>query len=90
MSNEQRTAIYGAVVAVLTALGVFGVITADEVKEYSAAGLELLAAASSLMAAVKTWKQRGKSAVVTLKVDGTNAEIAEAFTQALKQLQGRI
>lgn len=88
MSNEQRTATYGAVAAVLAALGAFGVITADEVKEYGTAGFELLAAASSLMSAIKTWKQRGQSAIVTLRVDGTNAEKAEAFTEALRRLRG--
>jgi hypothetical protein len=89
MSSEQRTAIYGAFAAVLAALGVFGVITAEESTAYGAAGLEILAAASSLMSAVKTWKQRGESAKIALRFDGTNAENAEAFTRALRELQGR-
>jgi len=88
MSNEQRIATYGAFTAVLAALGVFGLITADEATAYGAAGAELLAAASSLMAAVKTWRQRGSEAKVVLKFDGTNVENAEAVTQALKRLRG--
>lgn len=88
MSNEQRTSIYAVFAAILAALGVFGVITAEEAKEYGAAGLELLAAVSSLMSAVKTWRQRGSQALVTLRVDGTNAENVAAFTEALKRLRG--
>jgi TRAP-type mannitol/chloroaromatic compound transport system permease large subunit len=88
MSNEQRTAIYGAFAAILTALGVFGVITAEESTAYGAAGVELLAAASSLMSAVKTWKQRGAAAKVLVHFDGINVENAEAFTEAIKRLRG--
>lgn len=88
MSNEQRTSLYGAFAAVLTALGVFGVINAEESTAYGAAGLEILAGASSLMSAVKTWKQRGTAAKITLSFDGTNVENAEALTEALKRLRG--
>lgn len=88
MSNEQRTAVYGVFTAVLTALTVFGFVTAEESTAYTAAGGEALSALVMLMAAVKTWRQRGESALVTLKVDGTNAERAEAFTEALKRLRG--
>jgi hypothetical protein len=58
MSNEQRTAIYAVVTAVLAALGVFGVVNADEQTAYAEAGAQGLAALATLMAAVKTWKQR--------------------------------
>jgi protein-S-isoprenylcysteine O-methyltransferase Ste14 len=58
MSNEQRTAIYAVVTAVLAALGVFGVVNADEQTAYAEAGAQVLAALATLMAAVKTWKQR--------------------------------
>lgn len=88
MSNEQRTAIYGVFAAALTALGVFGFITAEESAAYGAAGVEVLAAASSLMSAIKTWKQRGSEAKVILRLDGTNAENVEAFTEALKRFRG--
>lgn len=89
MSNEQRTALYSAFAAILTALGVFGLITAEEASAYGAAGAEFLGGLSSLLAAVKTWRQRGQSALVTLKLDGTGVENAEAITRALRQLQGR-
>jgi hypothetical protein len=59
MSDEKRVATYAAFAAVLAALGVFGLINADEQTAYAAAGAEILAALSSLMAAVKTWRQRG-------------------------------
>lgn len=88
MSNEKKTAIYGVFAAVLTALGVFGFITAEEQAAYGAAGVEILAGLSSLMSAVNTWRQRGQSALVTLKMDGTNVEKAEAIAEALKQLRG--
>lgn len=88
MSNEQRIALYGVMSAVLAALGVFGLITADEATAYGAAGVELLGAASSLLSAVKTWKQRGTEAKVVLRFDGTNVEKAEAVTEALKRLRG--
>lgn len=88
MSNEQRIALYGVMSAVLAALGVFGLITADEATAYGTAGVELLGAASSLLSAVKTWKQRGAEARVVLKFDGTNVEKAEAVTEALKRLRG--
>lgn len=88
MSSEQRTALYGAVSGVLAALGVFGVITAEEAKEYGAASLEILAAASSLMSAIKTWRQRGSQAQVLLRFDGTNVENVNAFTEALRQFRG--
>jgi hypothetical protein len=61
MSNEQRTAIYAVVTAVLAALGVFGVVNADEQTAYAEAGAQGLAALATLMAAVKTWKQRDKT-----------------------------
>lgn len=88
MSNEQRTALYTAFAGVLAALGVFGVINAEEATAYGAAGLEILAAASSLMSAVKTWRQRGSEAKVVLRLDGTNADNVEAFTEALQRLRG--
>ena len=88
MSNEKKTAVYAVFTAVLAALSVFGFINADEQAAYTEAGAEGLAAISSLMATVNTWRQRGESALVTLKLDGTNAEKAEAFTEALKQLRG--
>jgi len=88
MSNEQRIALYGVVSAVLAALGVFGLVTADEATAYGTASAELLGAASSLLSAVKTWKQRGSEAKVVLKFDGTNVENAEAVTEALKRLRG--
>lgn len=59
MSNEKRTAVYGVFTAVLTALTVFGVVTAEEASAYTAAGGEALSALVMLMAAVKTWRQRG-------------------------------
>jgi hypothetical protein len=90
MSNEQRTAIYAAFAAVLTALGAFGIINADEQASYAEAGAELLGGLASLMAAVKTWRQRGESALITFRVDGTNAENVEAFTEALKRLRGSV
>lgn len=89
MSSEQRTAIYGLMTAVLAAAGTFGLVTADEASAYSVAGLALLGAASQLMSAVKTWKQRGTSAKIALRFDGTNVENAEALTRALRELQGR-
>ena len=61
MTDEQRTATYSVFAALLAALGVLGVINADEATAYGVAGTELVAAASSLMAAVKTFKQRGKT-----------------------------
>lgn len=88
MSNEKKTAIYGVFTAVLAALSVFGFINADEQAAYTEAGVEGLAAISSLMAAVNTWRQRGQSALVTLKMDGTNVEKAEAIAEALKRLRG--
>jgi hypothetical protein len=88
MSNEQRTAIYAAFATVLTALGVFGVINADEQAAYAEAGAEILGGLASLMAAVKTWRQRGSEAKVVLRLDGTNAENVQAFTEALKRLRG--
>lgn len=88
MSNEKKTAVYAVFTAVLAAMSVFGFISADEQAAYGAAGAEGLAAISSLMAAVNTWRQRGESALVTLKLDGTNAEKAEAFVEALKKLRG--
>lgn len=88
MSNEQRTAIYAVMTAVLAAAGTFGLIKADEVEAYSVAGLALLGAASQLLSAVKTWNQRGQSAKLALRFDGTNAENAEAITRALRELQG--
>ena len=58
MTNEQRTALYGFMTAALAAAGAFGLITADEVASYGIAGVALLGAASQLLSAVKTWKQR--------------------------------
>jgi hypothetical protein len=89
MSNEQRTALYSFMTAALAAAGAFGLITADEVASYGVAGVALLGAASQLLSAIKTWKQRGESAKVALRFDGTNAENAEAFARALRELQGR-
>jgi hypothetical protein len=89
MSNEQRTAIYAVMTAVLAAAGTFGLINADEVEAYSVAGLALLGAASQLLSAVKTWKQRGSNANVTIRVDAVNAENAESFAAALRDLNWR-
>lgn len=88
MSNEKRTAIYGVFASVLLALGVFGVITAEEQAAYGEAGVELLSGASLLMSAIKTWKQRGQEALVTLRLDGTNADKARSFVEALEKLRG--
>lgn len=59
MSDNTRTAVYGVMTAVLTLLSVLGYVNAEEQAAYAAAGAQTLAAAASLMAAVKTYKQRG-------------------------------
>jgi hypothetical protein len=89
MSNEQRTAIYAVVAALLTAGGTFGLINADEVEQYGVAAVAILGALSQLMSAVKTWKQRGSNANVTVRVDAVNAENAESFAAALRDLNFR-
>ena len=89
MSSEQRTSLYGAVAAILGALSAFGAITAEEATAYGAAAVEGVGAVALLISAIKTWRQRGQSALVTLKLDGTGVENAEAITRALRQLQGR-
>lgn len=88
MSNEQRTAIYGAVSALLGAAGTFGLITADEAEVYALAAAALLGAVTQLVSAVKTWKQRGSEAKMLLRFDGTNAENVAAFTEALNRFRG--
>lgn len=62
MSDTTRTAVYGVMTAVLTLLSVLGYVNATEQAAYAEAGAQTLAAAASLMAAVKTFKQRGQKA----------------------------
>lgn len=82
MSSELRTAIYALMAAVLGVLTVTGVVTAESAAEYSAAGLEGLTALGAIMAMVKTWKQRGAKAVLTI-------ENAETLVKALQEMQRR-
>lgn len=58
MSDETRIAIYGVMTAVLALLSGQGWVTAEESAAYAAAGAQTLAAATTLLAAYKTWKQR--------------------------------
>lgn len=58
MSDETRIAIYGVMTAVLALLSGQGWVTADESAAYAEAGAQTLGAAATLLAAVKTWKQR--------------------------------
>jgi len=58
MSNERRTALQGAVAALLAAAAAFGFITAEETQTYGVASVATLGAISSIMTAVNTWKQR--------------------------------
>jgi len=60
MSDTTRAAVYSVMTAVLALLSVLGYVNADESAAYAAAGAQTLAAAASLMAAVKTFKQRGQ------------------------------
>jgi hypothetical protein len=89
MSNEQRTAIYGVVAALLAAAGSFGLITAEEAEQYGVSAVAILGALTQVLSAVKTWKQRGSSANVTVRVEAANAENAEAFAAALRNLDFR-
>lgn len=58
MSNERRTALQGAVAALLAAAAAFGFITAEETQTYGVASVAVLGAVSSIITAVNTWKQR--------------------------------
>lgn len=58
MSDETRIAIYGVMTAVLALLSGQGWVTAEEAAAYAEAGAQTLGAAATLLAAVKTWKQR--------------------------------
>lgn len=61
MSNNTRAATYGVVTAVLALLSVLGYVSAEESAAYAEAGAQSLAAAATLMAAVKTFNQRGNT-----------------------------
>jgi hypothetical protein len=82
MSTELRTAIYGLMAAVLALLSVVGWINAETATEVLAAGAETLTAAGAIMAMVKTWRQRGAKAVLTV-------ENAAALAEALRDMQRR-
>jgi hypothetical protein len=82
MSSELRTALYGLMAAILGVLSAVGWVNAQDAAEYSAAGLEALTAAGAIMAMVKTWKQRGAKAVITI-------ENAERLVDALQEIQRR-
>ncbi|MFC4333850.1 hypothetical protein [Salininema proteolyticum] len=58
MTDTQRTAVYAVATAVLAALGTFGYINADEQAAYAEATAQSLTALATLMAAVKTLRQR--------------------------------
>lgn len=59
MSDTTRASVYSVVTAVLALLSVLGYVNADEQAAYAEAGAQTLAALATLMAAVKTFKQRG-------------------------------
>lgn len=82
MTSELRTAIYGLMAAVLTLLSVVGYVNAETAAAYLAAGAETLTAVGALMAAVKTWRQRGAKAVLTV-------ENAAILAEALREIQRR-
>lgn len=58
MSDETRIAIYGVMTAVLALLSGQGWVTAEESAAYAEAGAQTLGALVTLLAAVKTFKQR--------------------------------
>jgi uncharacterized membrane protein HdeD (DUF308 family) len=58
MTNEQRTAVQGAVAALLAVAAAFGFITADETQTYGVSAVAVIGAVSSVVTAVKTWQQR--------------------------------
>jgi mannose/fructose/N-acetylgalactosamine-specific phosphotransferase system component IIC len=58
MSDETRIAIYGVMTAVLALASGQGWVTAEESAAYATAGAATLGAATTLLAAVKTWRQR--------------------------------
>lgn len=58
MTNEQRTAVQGAIAALLGVGAAFGFMTAEETQTYAVAAGNLVGAASLVVTAVKTWKQR--------------------------------
>lgn len=64
MSDTTRIAIYAIFTAVLGFMSGQGWVTADEATAYAAAAGETLGAAALLMAAVKTFKQRGRDGEV--------------------------
>ncbi|WP_026931237.1 hypothetical protein [Glycomyces tenuis] len=59
MSDTTRAALYGVATAVLALLSVLGYVSADEQSAYAEAVAQSLVALATLMAAVKTFKQRG-------------------------------
>jgi NhaP-type Na+/H+ or K+/H+ antiporter len=58
MTNEQRTAVQGAVAALLAVAAAFGFITADETQTYGVSAVAVIGAVSSVVTAAKTWQQR--------------------------------
>lgn len=58
MSDTTRAAVYGIATAVLALLSVLGYVNAKEQAAYAEAVAQSLVALATLMAAVKTLKQR--------------------------------
>lgn len=60
MTDTTRVSLYAICTAVLGFMSGQGWVTADEATAYAAAAGETLGAAALLLAAVKTWRQRGR------------------------------
>ena len=73
MSSERRTALQGAVAALLAAAAAFGFITAEETQTYGVASVAAIGAISSIITAVNTWRQKEDLAAGRAQAQQDNA-----------------